>query len=410
MFHDLGEQQQAFGTTNITRNATMKIPLSYSFRNLWTRRLTTTLTMFGVALVVFVFVASLMLADGLKKTLVDTGLDDNVIAIRKSAQTETMSGFSRDEANILRAFPEVHTKPDGTPLVTGDVVVLISLPKRANNEPSNVVIRGVSPLSLEMRTQVKMVEGRPWQTGTQEVVIGKSIQQRFQGCEIGGAVRFGGTDWKIVGVFDAGGTGFDSEVWGDADIIAPAFRRPGFSSMTLRVGPNTNLEAIQARIDADPRLTVEVKREKEYYAAQSRTLSVFISVLGTMVSIVFSFGAMIGAMITMYAAVSNRTTEVGTLRALGFRRRSVLSAFLFEAILLSFLGGVIGVAASSLMQFVRVSTTNWDTFAELAFNFNISPAIAFQGLIFAVVMGVVGGFLPAVRASRLKIVDALREK
>jgi len=388
----------------------MKIPLSYSFRNLWTRRLTTALTMFGVALVVFVFVASLMLADGLKKTLVSTGSDENVIAIRRSSQTEVQSGVSREEANILRAMPEVETKPDGTPIVTNDVVVLISLPKRTNQEPANVVIRGVSALSLEMRPQVKIVEGQSWQTGTQEVIIGKSIQQRFQGCDIGGSMRFGGTDWKIVGVFDAGGTGFDSEVWGDADIIAPAFRRQGFSSVTMRVRPNTDLDAMQARIESDPRFTVELKREKQYYADQSRTLSMFISILGTMVSVVFSFGAMIGAMITMYAAVSNRTSEVGTLRALGFRRRNVLGAFLFEAIFLSFFGGLIGVAAAAFMQFVRVSTTNWDTFSELAFNFNISPEIVMKGLIFAVIMGIVGGFLPAVRASRLKIVDALRSE
>jgi ABC-type antimicrobial peptide transport system permease subunit len=364
--------------------------------------------MLGVALVVFVFVASLMLADGLKKTLVATGSDENVIAIRRSSQTEVQSGVPREEANILRAMPEVETKPDGTPVVSNDVVVLISLPKRVNNEPANVVIRGVYPLALEMRLQVKIVEGRAWQTGTQEVVIGKSIQQRFQGCDVGGNMRFGSTDWKIVGVFDAGSTGFDSEVWGDVDIISPAFRRQGFSSVTMRLRPNADLEAMKTRIENDPRLTVEIKREKEYYADQSRTLSVFIYVLGTMVSVVFSFGAMIGAMITMYAAVSNRTAEVGTLRALGFRRRSVLSAFLVEAIFLSFLGGVIGVAASSLMSFVGVSTTNWDTFAELAFSFTISPPIVLQGLAFAVVMGLVGGFLPAVRASRLKIVDALR--
>ena len=386
----------------------MKIPLSYSFRNMWTRRLTTTLTILGVALVVFVFVASLMLADGLHKTLVATGSDENVIAIRRSSQNEVQSGVDREQANILRAVPEVETKPDGTPVVTNDMVVLIVLPKRVNNAPSNVIIRGVSLLALEIRPQVKLVEGRSWQTGTQEVIIGKSIQQRFQGCDVGGTMRFGSTDWTIVGVFDAGNTGFDSEVWGDGDIVAPAFRRGGFSSVTMRLRRGADFEALKARLDGDPRLTLDFKREKVYYADQARTLSLFINILGTMVSVVFSLGAMIGAMITMYAAVSNRTTEVGTLRALGFRRRSVLGAFLLEAILLSFFGGVIGVAASSLLQLVRVSTTNFDTFSELAFHFNISPGIILSGLIFAVAMGIAGGFLPAVRASRLKIVDALR--
>jgi ABC-type lipoprotein release transport system permease subunit len=276
-------------------------------------------------------------------------------------------------------------------------------------EPANVVIRGVSPLALEMRPQVKLVEGREWRTGTQEVVIGKSVQQRFTGCEVGGTMRFGSADWTIVGVFDAGNTGFDSEVWGDADVIMPAFRRDGaFSSVTMRLRPGADFDALRAKLDADPRLTLDFFREKEYYANQSRTLALFINILGTLVSIVFSFGAMIGAMITMYAAVANRTTEIGTLRALGFRRRSVLGAFLVEAVLLSVLGGLLGIAASSLLQFVRVSTTNWDTFSELAFRFALSPEIVVQGLVFAVVMGILGGFLPAVRASRMLIVEALR--
>jgi len=387
----------------------MRIPLIYSFRNLWTRRVTTLLTMIGVGLVVFVFVASLMLSDGLRRTLVSTGSDDNVIAIRRSSQTEVQSGISRDQANILRSMPEVETKADGTPVVTNDVVVLISLPKRVSAAPANVVIRGVSSLALEMRPQVKLVEGRAWHTGTQEVIIGKSIQQRFEGCDVGGTMRFGSANWTIAGVFDAGNTGFDSEVWGDADIIMPAFRRDGvFSSVTMHLRHGADFDALKTKLDADPRLTLDFFREKEYYANQSRTLALFISILGTLVSIVFSFGAMIGAMITMYAAVANRTTEVGTLRALGFRRRSVLSAFLLEAILLSVLGGLLGIAASSLMQFVRVSTTNWDTFSELAFRFTLSPTIVVQGLIFAVVMGVLGGFLPAVRASRMAIVEALR--
>lgn len=370
--------------------------------------MTTILTMLGVGLVVFVFVASLMLADGLRKTLVATGSDENVIAIRRSSQVEVMSGLEREQANILRTAPEIQVKPDGTPMVTNDLVVLISLPKRSNNEPANVVIRGVSPLAMEMRPQVQLVEGRTWQTGTQEVIIGKSIQQRIQGCNVGGSLRLGGTNWTIVGVFDAGGTGFDSEVWGDVDILMPPFRRPVFSSVTMRLREGADFDALKKRFEADPRLTLDFKREKQYYAEQSRTLALFIQILGTLVSVVFSFGAMIGAMITMYAAVANRTAEVGTLRALGFRRRSVLTAFLIEAIILSFLGGAMGVAASGLLQFVKVSTTNWDTFSELAFRFSMSPLIVGEGLVFAVVMGIVGGFLPAVRASRLKIVEALR--
>lgn len=386
----------------------MKIPLVYSLRNLWIRRFTTLVTMLGVGLVVFVFVAALMLAAGLRKTLISTGSDDNAIAIRRASQSEVQSAVSREQANILRALPEVATKPDGTPIITNDLVVLISLTKRGTSDPANVVIRGVSPLAMEMRPQVRLVEGRMWQTGTWEIIIGRSIHQRYEGADIGKSLRFGGAEWQIVGIFDAGNTGFDSEIWGDVDILMPAFRRPVFSSVTVRLRSRADFESLKARVENDPRLTVDLKRETDYYAEQSRTLAAFLNILGTLVSFVFSFGAMIGAMITMYAAVSNRMIEVGTLRALGFRRRSILGAFLVEATLLSFFGGVIGLAASSFLQLIRISTINWDTFSELAFNFSLTPGIAGAGLIFAIVMGIAGGFLPAVRAARLKIVDTLR--
>ncbi|MBV6506481.1 MAG: hypothetical protein ILNGONEN_02058 [Syntrophorhabdaceae bacterium] len=387
----------------------MKIPFSYSFRNLWTRRLTTTLTLLGVALVVFVFVASLMLSEGLRQTLVSTGVDDNAIIIRRSSQAEVQSSISREEANIIKTQPEVATNSDGKPWATSDVVVLISLPKRDNNEPTNVVVRGISPEGLELRSQqVELAAGRMFGTGLRELIVGKSILQRFKNCDINGTLRMGGTDWKIVGVFDGGRTGFDSEIWGDVEVIMPAWRRPVFSSVTVRLRDPNGFEAFRQRLENDRRMVVEVKREKQYYDEQSKFMSIFINVLGTVVTFIFSFGAMIGAMITMYAAVSNRTQEIGTMRALGFRRRSVLGAFLVESVFLGVLGGIAGLALSSLLQFLTISTTNWNTFSELAFSFKLSPTIVGQALIFSVLMGLVGGFLPAVRASRLKIVEALR--
>lgn len=387
----------------------MKIPFSYSFRNLWTRRLTTTLTLLGVALVVFVFVASLMLSEGLRQTLVATGVDDNAIIIRRSSQAEVQSAVTRDQANIIKTQPEVAVNSEGKPWVTNDVVVLISLPKRSNNEPTNVVVRGISPEGLELRSQqVKLASGRMFGPGLQELIVGKSLQQRFKNCDINSTLRMGGTDWKIVGIFDGGRTGFDSEIWGDVEVIMPAWRRPAFSSVTVRLRNAKEFEALRQRLESDQRMVVDVKREKQYYDEQSKFMSIFINVLGTVVTFIFSFGAMIGAMITMYAAVSNRTQEIGTMRALGFRRRSVLGAFLVESIFLGVLGGVAGIALSSLLQFLTISTTNWNTFSELAFSFKLSPFIVMQALIFSVIMGVVGGFLPAVRASRLKIVEALR--
>lgn len=387
----------------------MKIPLSYSFRNLWTRRLTTILTLSGVALVVFVFVAALMLSEGLRQTLVATGVDDNAIVIRRASQAEVQSAIARDQANIIKTQPEVALDSNGKPQSTSDVVVLISLPKRSNNEPTNVVVRGTSPEGLSLRAQqVKLVEGRMFAPGLQELIVGKSLQQRFQNCEIGSTLRMGGTDWQVVGVFDGGRTGFDSEIWGDAEVIMPAWRRQMFSSVTVRLRDPQQFEALRQRLESDPRMVVDVKREKQYYDEQSKFMAIFINVLGTVVTFIFSFGAMIGAMITMYAAVSNRTQEIGTLRAVGFRRRSVLSAFLIESVLLAVLGGIVGLLLSSLLQFISISTTNWNTFSELAFSFKLSPFIVMQALIFSLLMGLVGGFLPAVRASRLKIVEALR--
>ncbi|MDZ7265845.1 MAG: ABC transporter permease [candidate division KSB1 bacterium] len=387
----------------------MKIPFSYSFRNLWTRRLTTILTLSGVALVVFVFVASLMLSEGLRQTLVATGVEDNAIVIRRASQAEVQSAVSREQANIIKTQPEVALDESGKPLSASDVVVLISLAKRSNGEPTNVVVRGTSPEGLALRAQqVKLIRGRMFEPGLRELIVGKSLQQRFQSCELGGTLRMGGTDWQVVGVFDGGRTGFDSEIWGDVEVIMAAWRRSMFSSVTVRLRDPQQFEALRQRLESDPRMVVEVKREKQYYDEQSKFMAVFINVLGTVVTFIFSFGAMIGAMITMYAAVSNRTQEIGTLRALGFRRRSVLAAFLIESVLLAVLGGLVGVLLSSLLQFVSISTTNWNTFSELAFRFKLSPGIVLQALIFAVIMGLAGGFLPAVRASRLKIVEALR--
>ncbi|RIK72142.1 multidrug ABC transporter permease [candidate division KSB1 bacterium] len=387
----------------------MKIPLSYSFRNLWTRRMTTVLTLSGVALVVFVFVASLMLSEGLRQTLVSTGVDENAIVIRRASQAEVQSSIDREQANIIKTQPEVALDDNGKPQSASDVVVLISLPKRSNNEPTNVVVRGTSPEGLSLRAQqVKLVEGRMFEQGLQELIVGRSLQQRFQNCDIGSTLRMGGTDWKIVGVFDGGRTGFDSEIWGDAEVIMPAWRRPVFSSVTVRLRDANQFEALRQRLESDPRMVVDVKREKQYYDEQSKFMAIFINVLGTIVTFIFSFGAMIGAMITMYAAVSNRTQEIGTLRAVGFRRRSVLGSFLIESVLLAVLGGILGLLLSSLLQFVSISTTNWNTFSELAFSFKLSPFIVVQALIFSLIMGFVGGFLPAVRASRLKIVEALR--
>ena len=386
----------------------MAVPLTYIARNLVARRLTTVLTAGGMALVVYVFATVLMLAAGLEQTLVATGQDDNVVVIRRSSQTEVQSGIPRLQAGIVESLPEIAVGADGQPLVSKEPVVLINLPKRATNKPANVVIRGVTSAGLALRPQVKLAEGRMFRPGTAEVIAGRSIADGFQGAGLGETLRFASRDWTVVGVFDAGHTGFDSEIWGDAEQMLQAFRRTGFSSMLFRLVDPDQFDAVKASIENDPRLTLEAKREKRFYAEQSEALSKFISYLGTGISVIFSIGAVIGAAITMYASVASRTGEIGTLRALGFSRGAILAAFLGEALLLGLLGGVIGLLGASTMQAVSISTTNFQTFAEIAFSFTLTPTIVVVSLIFALGMGFVGGFLPAARAARMKIVDALR--
>ena len=384
------------------------IPLSYSFRNLWVRKLTTFLTAGGVALVVFVFAAVLMLAYGLEKTLVETGSDDNAIVVRKGAQSEIMSAIDRNQANIIRSQPEIAADSEGHPLAASEVVVLINLFKKESNSPALIQTRGVSPESLTMRRQVRMTAGRIWRAGSSEVIVGSGVAKRFQGIGLGEKIRFAMRDWTVVGVFDSEGSGFDSEIWLDSEQLIQAFRRPVFSSLTLRLAGSDLFPEIKRRLETDPRLTVEVKREREYYSDQSQMTATFIRILGIAVTVIFSLGAMIGAMITMYAAVANRTVEIGTLRALGFPRRSILFAFLFEALLLSLVGGAAGLLLASLLQVMTISTMNFNTFSELAFRFTLSPAIILESMLFALVMGLMGGFLPAVWAARRNILEALR--
>jgi len=386
----------------------MTIPLSYIARNLVARKLTTLLTAGGMALVVYVFATVLMLSAGLERTLIATGQDDNVVVIRRGSQTEVQSGIDRASAAIVESLPGIATDQDGRPLLSKEPVVLINLPKRDSNKPSNVVIRGVTGNGLALRPQVRIVEGRPFRPGTSEIVAGRSIANGFQGAGLGETLRFAQRDWTVVGVFDAGRTGFDSEVWGDAEQMLQAFRRTSFSALIFKLADADRFDAIKQAIDGDPRLTLEAKPETRFYAEQSEALSKFISYLGVSISVVFSIGAIIGAMITMYASVASRTGEIGTLRALGFSRISILAAFLLESLLLGLLGGVVGLAGASLMQSLSISTMNFQTFAEIAFSFTLTPSIVAASLAFALAMGFVGGFLPAARAARMKIVDALR--
>ncbi|WP_347258079.1 ABC transporter permease [Methylocaldum sp.] len=386
----------------------MKIPFSYSWKSLWARKVTSVLTAAGMALVVYVFATVLMLTEGLRQTLVATGSDDNVVLIRQGAETEVQSSIEREQAAIIESAPEIAYAPNGTKLASKEVMVLMTLPKRGSDKPSNVTIRGLSEKGLTLRPQVRLAEGRMFRPGSSEIVAGRKIAENFKGAGIGETIRFGLRDWTVVGVMDAGNTGFSSEIWGDADQLMQAFRRTAYSAVVAKLADVSLLERFRVRIEADPRMKVEAKRETVFYAEQSEMLANFLKILGMTLSVIFSLGAIIGAVITMYGAVASRTREIGTLRALGFRRGGILSAFLFESALLGLIGGLAGVALASTMQLLTVSTLNWQTFSELAFTFTLTPTIAFQSLVFSLFMGLLGGLLPAFRAARMDLIDALR--
>ena len=387
----------------------MQVPLKYILRSSSSRRLTTLITVLGIALVVFVFTAVLMMANGVQQTLRSTGSDDNVTVARKAAASEIMSIIDREAAGIVSNMPQVARSADGRPLSSQEAVVIINLAKLGAKGISNVTVRGVDEAVFQLRPQVRIVEGRMFKWGAREIIVGSGITTRFGGAQIGQQIKFGGDLWSVVGIFDTDGSGFDSEIWGDIYQVMDAFKRGSFSTVTFRLKDPDDFGELVTAFEADNRLQYFVpKREKKFFEEQSEMMAKFIRILGLFITVIFSTGATIGAMITMYGAVANRTVEIGTMRALGFYRRSILLAFLAESFVLSLSGGLLGLGLASLLQFFTISTLNFGSFSELAFSFALSPSIIANALGFSLLMGLIGGFLPAVRAARLNIIQALR--
>ncbi len=387
----------------------MKIPIKYIARNFKNRKLTTGITVTGIALVVFVFTAVLMMADGVKQTLKSTGLDDNVLIARKASNGEISSIIDGETVNVISSLPLIARTEDGRPIVSPEPVGVINLYK-SPEVMSNIALRGVSPEIFKLRPQIKIVEGRMLNMGAREIIAGASVSKQFQGAKIGDKVKFAGDYWPVVGIFDAGGSGFDSELWGDAKQLLDAYNRgTSVSTMTVKLEDKSKYEEFKSKFTSDRRLQYfEPKVESKYFEEQSEAMAMFISMLGTFVTIIFSLGATIGALITMYASVANRTTEIGTLRALGFKRSHVLSAFMIESLLMALVAGSAGIILASGLQFFSISTLNFQTFSQLEFRFSLSADIVIISIIFSLAMGFLGGFLPSIRAARLKIVDALR--
>jgi ABC-type lipoprotein release transport system permease subunit len=384
------------------------IPLSYNLRNLRQRPGSTLATALGIALVVAILVGALAMASGFQAALIETGSADNVIVLRTGADSEISSSVTQDGANILRALPEVAIGPDGHPLASPEMVVLANLRRLGQVGSSNITLRGVDQEAFRLRDQVKIVSGRMFQPGNDEVIVGERIARRFAGCDLGDRLRFNKHDFTVVGHFTEGGTGFESEIWGDNAILLPAMNRGTYQSVTLRLRDPRQFAALKVRLEKDPRLGVQVLTERGWYAEQSALLATVLRFAGIFLTLIMAVGAIFGAMNTMYAAVGARTREIATLMVLGFSPGAIHWAFVRESVFLSLIGGVIGCLIALPINSITTSTTNWSSFSEVAFAFRVTPWAMGAGMIFAAAMGFFGGLLPAFRAARLPLAAGLR--
>jgi putative ABC transport system permease protein len=389
----------------------MALPVMYNVRNLGQRWKVTLLAVFGIALVVAVFVALLSMEAGFRISLRSTGSPLNGIVTQRGSMSELTSWMQIADANVVAVDPRVARDSAGAPLASCEVVILTTRPKRADGQPANVTFRGVSPMAFKVRNGIKVVQGRSFTPGLYEVIVGKKMAERVTGLDIGSTISVQKKDWKVVGLFDAGGSSFESEIWGDYNAMAPAVgRNGGCESLTLRLQDPKTLSAFDKEVRANPRVQLQLDSEPKYYENLAGGTAQALLGLAAFVSIVMSIGAVFGAMNTMYAIVSQRTREIGTLRALGFSRFSILFSFVFESVLLALLGGVLGCLLAFLtVNGLTTATGQTNSFSELVFAFQITPPVIAIGIGFAVLMGFVGGLLPALRASRMTITTALRE-
>lgn len=387
----------------------MAIPFKYTFRNFRTRKLTTIITIVGISLVVFVFAAVLMMAYGVEKTLSVTGSKENIKVVRKSSQGEITSIVEGDVVNLIKTLPHIAKDSNGKQLISSEPVVIINLEIKTGGL-SNISVRGIDQTAFQLRPNIKIVAGRNFNPLMRELIVGKAINKKFKDTNIGDKIKFAGDYWTVVGIFESEGNGFESEIWGDAVQLLNAFNRgSAVSTVTLKLDDMKYYDEFKRTFETDKRLKqFEIMTEQRFFEMQSEFLTIFIRVLGTFITVIFSFGAIIGAAITMYASVANRTVEIGTLRALGFSRRSILISFLVESLIIAITGAFAGLVLASSLQLFSLSTINWNSFAELSFSFALNSSIVISSLIFAIVMGILGGFLPALRAARLNIVNALR--
>jgi putative ABC transport system permease protein len=388
----------------------MAIPIVYNLRSVTARWTSAIVAVLGIAGTVGVFVAMLSLARGFRATLVSSGSEDNAIVMRAGATSEMMSGIKLEDVKIMQDAPGVARGADG-PLVTSEVVVVAPFALRTTGTDANVQVRGVSANVLTIRKNVKIVQGRMFQPGLAELVVGKNASTSYAGLTLGNTVNFGGGHWQVVGVFDAGGSSFDSEVWCDARVLDDVYKRPSniFQSATVHLTSPDAFQQFKDSVTSDRRLNLDVTREIDYYAKQSTRMTQLITILGGLVAFVMAIGAVFGALNTMYSAVAERGREIATMRALGFGAAAVVFSFLVEALLISFVGGAIGCIAVLPLNGLTTGAMNWQTFSHLAFAFRITTPLLIAGIIFALAMGLLGGLPPALRAAWRPVAVALRE-
>ncbi|HEU4726021.1 MAG TPA: ABC transporter permease, partial [Candidatus Eisenbacteria bacterium] len=349
-----------------------RIPLVYSIRNLVVRRTSTSLTALGIAAVAWVFIFTLALAGGFEAALRTTGSPKNAIAIRSGAASELMSIVTREGASSIAAQPEVARAADGSAFAASELVVVWNLVRKSGST-TNVVVRGVSPHSLALRERAKLIGGRMFRPGLNEIVVGKLVSERFRSCGLGDKLTLAGREWTIVGILDAHGSAYESEVWGDVELFMPVFDRPVFQNVTMRLDDPSHFEALKKRLEADPRFSLQVRREDEFYASQSGAMATLLRTLGLFVTIIMALGAVFGALNTMYASVASRTKEIGTLLALGFSRGAVMTSVLVESVALCVVGGAVGCLLALPVRTFTTGTMSFATFSELAFRFEVTP-------------------------------------
>lgn len=389
----------------------MAIPISYNLRSAAARWPTALVSVLGIAGTVGVFVAMLAMARGFQATLISSGSPANAIILRAGADAEMVSAVTLDETRVIGDAPEVARDVDGAPLISPEVVVIAAFQLASSGTDANVQVRGVSPLALAVRPNVRVAKGRFFRPGLAEMVVGRNAAAIYRGLDLGDTIDFGGQAWTVVGITDSGGSAFDSELWCDAAVLNQTFGRPEnvFQSVTARLSSSQAFAPFRDRLTSDPRLSVNVEHEQTYYAKHSRVVSTLIRVLGYLVALVMAVGAVFGALNTMYSAVAARAREIATMRALGFGGGTVVLSFVIESVAIALVGGVLGCIAVLPLNGFTTGTINWQTFSHLAFAFRVTPDLMLGGLVFALLMGIVGGLFPAIRAARMSVAKALRE-